>query len=235
LLRELATLAPCEVRVDAKWIPPLTELDPEECRLSWRIEVNGPVKESAIKAVFDWVEGECDLKLEAFGPAPDATVMAPALAMPEVQELAAATPVVEEPPTLAPVAPPIDESLAPRNNAASTQAAAAAASATSLPSAAAGDGGSIRVSIEKIDELLNSVGELVITQSVLSQLAAPLQGLGARSCAMHSDSSSGTCAICRKASCACACCPSASYSIVSAPGARSRPAARQEDRAAPQR
>jgi two-component system chemotaxis sensor kinase CheA len=43
-------------------------------------------------------------------------------------------------------------------------------------SAAAGDGGSIRVSIEKIDELLNSVGELVITQSVLSQLAAPLEG-----------------------------------------------------------
>jgi len=38
------------------------------------------------------------------------------------------------------------------------------------------DGGSIRVSIEKIDELLNSVGELVITQSVLSQLAAPLEG-----------------------------------------------------------
>jgi two-component system chemotaxis sensor kinase CheA len=32
------------------------------------------------------------------------------------------------------------------------------------------------VSIEKIDELLNSVGELVITQSVLSQLAAPLEG-----------------------------------------------------------
>jgi two-component system chemotaxis sensor kinase CheA len=39
-----------------------------------------------------------------------------------------------------------------------------------------GEGGSIRVSIEKIDELLNSVGELVITQSVLSQLAAPLEG-----------------------------------------------------------
>ena len=32
------------------------------------------------------------------------------------------------------------------------------------------------MSIEKIDELLNSVGELVITQSVLSQLAAPLEG-----------------------------------------------------------
>ncbi|HYJ39991.1 MAG TPA: chemotaxis protein CheA [Steroidobacteraceae bacterium] len=63
-------------------------------------------------------------------------------------------------------------------------AAAAAAPAAPVPAPAAEastrsanpDGGSIRVSIEKIDELLNSVGELVITQSVLSQLAAPLEG-----------------------------------------------------------
>ena len=32
--------APCEVRVDAKWVPLLAELDPEECRLSWRIELH---------------------------------------------------------------------------------------------------------------------------------------------------------------------------------------------------
>ncbi|HXN09748.1 MAG TPA: chemotaxis protein CheA, partial [Steroidobacteraceae bacterium] len=44
------------------------------------------------------------------------------------------------------------------------------------PAAPRGDGGSIRVGIEKIDELLNAVGELVITQSVLSQLAAVLEG-----------------------------------------------------------
>ena len=49
LLRELTTLAPCEVRVDAKWVPPLAELDPEECRLSWRIEMTGAVAEAAIK------------------------------------------------------------------------------------------------------------------------------------------------------------------------------------------
>jgi two-component system chemotaxis sensor kinase CheA len=64
------------------------------------------------------------------------------------------------------------------------KSASPSAPAPSAPAAAAEgstrsanpDGGSIRVSIEKIDELLNSVGELVITQSVLSQLAAPLEG-----------------------------------------------------------
>jgi two-component system chemotaxis sensor kinase CheA len=54
--------------------------------------------------------------------------------------------------------------------------AAAAAGAPDAARGTSGEGGSIRVSIEKIDELLNSVGELVITQSVCSQLAASLEG-----------------------------------------------------------
>ncbi len=172
LLRELATLAPCEVRVDAKWIPPLAELDPEECRLSWRIELNGPVKQAAIKSVFDWVEGECDLNLEPFGPAAETVASAAPVAGTAVPATAAAVEIPDPVPAAA-VAPHADEAHVAKTSTASSQAVASAAA---LPSAAAGEGGSIRVSIEKIDELLNSVGELVITQSVLSQLAAPLQG-----------------------------------------------------------
>jgi len=44
------------------------------------------------------------------------------------------------------------------------------------PVAAIGDSGSIRVSVEKIDELMNTVGELVITQAMLSQLGSALEG-----------------------------------------------------------
>ena len=39
-----------------------------------------------------------------------------------------------------------------------------------------GDGSSIRVSTEKVDELMNTVGELVITQSMLTQLGTKLTG-----------------------------------------------------------
>jgi two-component system chemotaxis sensor kinase CheA len=39
-----------------------------------------------------------------------------------------------------------------------------------------GDSGSIRVSVEKIDELMNTVGELVITQAMLSQLGNAIDG-----------------------------------------------------------
>ncbi|HUQ11077.1 MAG TPA: chemotaxis protein CheA [Steroidobacteraceae bacterium] len=148
ILRELNTLGRTMVRVDAMKIPPLVDLNAEECKMSWSVELDGDVAESAVRAVFEWVEGECDLRIEAIGGSV-ATAAAPA---------AAATP--------APVA-----MTAAANPPAKTPAAAEHAEAR-----AGGEGGSIRVSIEKIDELLNSVGELVITQSVLSQLAAPLEG-----------------------------------------------------------
>ena len=44
------------------------------------------------------------------------------------------------------------------------------------PKAASSESTSIRVSIEKIDELINTVGELVITQSILSQLMVNMDG-----------------------------------------------------------
>jgi two-component system chemotaxis sensor kinase CheA len=157
ILRELGRLGPCEVRVDAKWLPPLTELDPEECRLAWRIEIAAPLKEAAIRAVFEWVDGECELTIEAFGTAAasDATVMMPALKIPAAPGIEATPEPVPAPVQAPPPPAPHAEDAAPAHKA---------------------DAGSIRVSIDKIDELLNSVGELVITQSVLSQLAAPLEG-----------------------------------------------------------
>jgi two-component system chemotaxis sensor kinase CheA len=165
LLRELGTLGDCTVRVDAMKIPPLADLDAEECRMSWNIELAGAVPEQAVRAVFEWVEGECELEITSVGAAPSppdaaspsavASSSATAPAAPAVPAAAASTTPV---PTAAP-APSVAES--------------APVEASRAPSA---EGGSIRVNIEKIDELLNSVGELVITQSVLSQLAASIEG-----------------------------------------------------------
>lgn len=48
-----------------------------------------------------------------------------------------------------------------------------------MPAAATVEVNSIRVAIEKIDELLNVVGEVVITQSMLGQLARDFEGVNA--------------------------------------------------------
>ncbi|MGH8186584.1 MAG: chemotaxis protein CheA, partial [Steroidobacteraceae bacterium] len=61
------------------------------------------------------------------------------------------------------------QSVAPR-------AAAAAGDNAETPKQGLGDGSSIRVSTEKVDELMNTVGELVITQSMLTQLGAKISG-----------------------------------------------------------
>ena len=141
-------------------------------------------------AVFEWAEGECELRIE------------------RSRRRARRPPLAHRAPRRADAA---------TCTAAQSRRQPPAAGRPRPRRAAAGpDGGSIRVSIEKIDELLNSVGELVITQSVLSQLAAPLEGREAERVAQRARrSSSVTCARCRKASCACACCPSASCSTAS--------------------
>src|SRR6185503_18283270 len=52
----------------------------------------------------------------------------------------------------------------------------AASDSTDSPKQGLGDGSSIRVSTEKVDELMNTVGELVITQSMLTQLGTRIAG-----------------------------------------------------------
>ena len=79
ILRELATLGPCEVsRRRQVAFPPLADLDPEVCRLRWNIEVQGEIERAAIQAVFEWVEGECELNIERIGGEPSAAAAAPA-------------------------------------------------------------------------------------------------------------------------------------------------------------
>jgi len=207
ILRELTRLAPCDIRVNAKWLPPLAELDPEECRLSWRIEMTGVIEEAAVRAAFEWVEGECDLSFESLaddGKASDATVMMPALkisppkpvtpaAPPASAPEVARAPMAESAPAtatatstiltnplaalLGPAAPsPAPAAAPPVSASVSASAPTPAAPPEEAAIAKAADHGSIRVSIEKVDELMNAVGELVITQSVLAQLAAPIEG-----------------------------------------------------------
>ena len=126
LIRELAGLGELSVVPEFDRVPAtLAALEPSECHLGWAIELQGPVKRADIAAVFDWVEGECDLTIEA------------------KHVVAAAAP-------------------AP---AAVAQVADAGAARTQRDSST--EASSVRVSIDKIDGLINLVGELVITQSML--------------------------------------------------------------------
>jgi two-component system chemotaxis sensor kinase CheA len=153
MLRELATLGELEVRVDAQMLPPLADINAQDCYLAWSLELPGEVSEEAIRQVFEWAEGDCDLTVERL----PAEAVTPGITQPAAQQTPAA----------APVAP---ASAPPRADAPPKQEASVSA---------LGDSGSIRVSVEKIDELMNTVGELVITQAMLSQLGSHFDGADA--------------------------------------------------------
>jgi two-component system, chemotaxis family, sensor kinase CheA len=159
MLRELAALGQLEVRVDAQTLPPLADVNPQDCYLAWSLELPGEVSEEAIRQVFEWAEGDCDLTIERLPGGAEVTLPVPASST--------QTPI----PSLT---PPVVTPLAGAAPARADAPAKQEASVSGL-----GDSGSIRVSVEKIDELMNTVGELVITQAMLSQLGSHFDGADA--------------------------------------------------------
>lgn len=152
MLRELSELGDLTVHADTQNLPALESLDPEACYFSWDLSVDTDATREVIDQVFDWAEGDCDLKVHdehvnaASGAARDATHS-------NVVSL------------------PLDAKAAQ-----ALRPAPSAAEHVETPKQGLGDGSSIRVSTEKIDELMNTVGELVITQSMLSQLGGKVAG-----------------------------------------------------------
>ncbi len=145
LLRELARLGPTKVRLDQTELPDLASLDPESAFLAWDVELEGDVEEGAIREVFEFVEGDCDLDIRRCENAADA-VAPPDQVINAVAVSAPITVVASpEPLAAAKVEPPKGETSATPAHA------------------------TIRVDPERIDRLIDLVGELVINQAMLAQ------------------------------------------------------------------
>lgn len=149
LLRELARLGEAKVSVDVARLPALEDLDPESAVLGWTVELDSSVSETAIREVFEFVEDECALSVTALGGETAAEPEAPAFDITAL--IAQAQAAVEE---LAPEAPVAQKE----------PQAAAAGSAAAAPAQQ-----TIRVDLERVDRLIDLVGELVIQQAMLAQ------------------------------------------------------------------
>lgn len=162
MFRELRELGDLHVMVDVSAVPPFEELDPENCYLSWNLTLATDSPRQSIIEVFDWAEGDCDLEVTAVTAAPVASA-------PAAGEAVAGTASDHSPGAHAAA----DD--------ADTRVIKSVDAVKTIDSHKSGEAGSIRVSVEKIDDLMNSVGELVITQSMLGQLGARLDdALGER-------------------------------------------------------
>ncbi|EKO3962652.1 chemotaxis protein CheA [Vibrio fluvialis] len=161
ILRELYELdAECNIQADSQALPELLEVEAELCYLSWNADVSGEVDEAAIREIFEWVEDECELTIErAAASCAETSVVAEPIALQEPISIQDATPVedVSPPLVIKPALSDIKESELKEK--APAKAAKAESSVTS-----------IRVDIDKVDSLINLVGELVITQSMLTEI-----------------------------------------------------------------
>ena len=171
LLRELSRLGDCVVELDASGLPPLSGLDPEGAYLAWTVTLTADIDQAIIAQVFEFVDGDCELRIGAAGadgsepapaeePEPEMDVAALlARIQTEIPELVIADSEPELEPELAPA-----PSTAPVEAAAKAEPAAGQSAANSNAAAA-----TIRVDLDRVDRLIDLVGELVINQAMLSQ------------------------------------------------------------------
>jgi two-component system chemotaxis sensor kinase CheA len=162
LLREVSRLGDVAISCDISEIPLLTELDPEGAYLSWTIELNPTIEENAVREVFEFVTFDCDLDISVkAADVAGATESADFQVIP-ITDIAAmlADPIV--PVEAAREAPPQPErEMTPTE----TLIRAGTAQATAQPAQQT----TIRVDLDRVDRLIDLVGELVINQSMLAQ------------------------------------------------------------------
>ncbi|HUM96013.1 MAG TPA: chemotaxis protein CheA, partial [Candidatus Competibacter sp.] len=150
MFRELTELGKLTVRADASRLPKLADLRPEDCYLSWELELGGDATRDAVAEVFAWVEGDCDLSIE-----------------PLAAEAATEARAEPAPPDTGPKTGEEGrqgELLLERRKGEDRRRG------DRRVNVAASDSASIRVGIDKVDAVINLVGELVTTQSMLSAL-----------------------------------------------------------------
>ena len=144
MISELAELGDLETLAFYNDIPDITDLSAEDCYLSWRFFLNTEKDEQAIHEIFEWVEDDADITIVLCGGlfAENQTIATSPADNGEAfnEEPIAVVNVATKKPSVSKVNPPASEST------------------------------SIRVGIDKVDSLINMVGELVITQAMLSQI-----------------------------------------------------------------
>ncbi|WP_327205728.1 chemotaxis protein CheA [Rhizobium beringeri] len=160
LLDELRDLGECSVRANTSAIPALDDLVPTELHISWDVTLTSEQDRSAIDDVFIFVLDDMELSVEEISGTAAATA-AP------VEEKAAAAPAAATSAAAVPEFRPVEAVPAKREALAAVSQAKAAEN--------------VRVPAERLDELMDRVGELVIAQSRLSQLASASTDIALRS------------------------------------------------------
>lgn len=166
LLEDLCKLGPCFVVPVTDGIPFLDEMEPEDCYLKWDVKLHAACDKDAIDDVFMFVSDEMKLTLSPLEHVEAPTPM-PLFQLLDEEPLAEMpAPLVEA--AAAPAAAPAVAKTEPKSEARPERKIEPKAEAKRDDRGIA----TVRVQAERLDELMDRVGELVIAQARLTQLAA---------------------------------------------------------------
>jgi two-component system chemotaxis sensor kinase CheA len=188
LLQQLRTLGTLELVAQSEALPPLAELSPGVCHIGWTGTLRTSWGREDVERVFAFVADKCELQIVDLDP-PDSAALTAAvgdadlIAVPDLvpdfapePEPAPALALVPAP-TLVPDPEPMPAlvaAVAPRPVPAAVVPAAEAAPKESRGATAPSGATTIRVELEKIDRVVNMVGEIVIAQAMLGQVVQDL-------------------------------------------------------------
>ncbi|MEM9433266.1 MAG: chemotaxis protein CheA [Pseudomonadota bacterium] len=153
LIVALSQLGDIEVELDDRDLPEFENLAEEAAHLSWSIRLTTQESETVLHEVFEFVEGLCDLTINPIlGESPLPTDLAADVEdevhdQPETAEtVPSETKLVQPEPTT-----PLKEKE------------------KSDPKKSSGPRPTLRVDLDRVDRLINTVGELIINQAMISQ------------------------------------------------------------------
>lgn len=196
LLKNLSDLGKANISCDMVDLPDLAELAPETPYLAWDVTLTADIDEAEIREVFEFVDGLCELTIELNStndlvPAPSletqvtsqaTSSLAPAennvepiTKSPETSAVKTGTPAASPPKAASKAAPAVIKQENP-DKAGDSQTKSTKPKAPKSV---------VRVDLDRIERLVNLVGELVINQAMLSQ---SLETIGL---SPHSDAMSG--------------------------------------------
>lgn len=175
VLQELRDLGDCRIVCDTSDLPPLEQLDPLECWLAWRITLDTSVDAQKIRDVFLFVEDSSEIRIHE---SPETILVTEDEPIPRIGELLVSRGAIDQDAldqVLAGHQRLGEELVAQGQIAKSTVDIALADQVVIAKKRAAADSESIRVPSNKLDKLINLIGELVITRAQLSQVAGNLE------------------------------------------------------------
>ncbi len=161
-LRYLNTLGQMvQVTTVTDGIPAVEAWDPESCHLGFEIDFRSAAGHAAINEVFDFVREDCAVEITPVNETPDhlEPTGTELVSQPEHSPLVASGELLG------------DQRAVPRTPATATATATAVERPSSASEQKNKDGRYVRVNADKLDELINLVGELVIASAGASLLA----------------------------------------------------------------